>query len=145
MARLLSIAIMTWVKTRKARVKCNHGINHFTRCSYWNFWRMPIDQVRIRARTRIYFAFPPFSTKTIVNGKQPQSRFPVHEGKFSLFPSSSPKGRPTISFQCLQTNTSQVASFLTYSLSTIFKTRRKYWTKYRKGSWTNQTFHLTSR
>ena len=35
-----------------------------------------------------------------VNGKQPQSRFPAHQGKFSLFPSSSPRGRPTISFQC---------------------------------------------
>ena len=28
------------------------------------------------------------------SGKQPQSRFPTHEGKFSLLPSSSPKGRP---------------------------------------------------
>ena len=36
----------------------------------------------------------------------------------SLFPSSSPKGvfLPTVFFQCLQTNTSQIAGFLTCSL-----------------------------
>ena len=59
-------------------------------------------------------------------------------------PSSSPKGRPTISFQCLQTNTSQIAGFLTCSLSTFFNTRRKYWTNTEKDLRNTQTFHLTS-
>ena len=83
--------------------------------------------------------------KTVVNGKQLWSRFPAHEGKFSLFPSSSPKGRATISFQCLQTNTSQISSFLTCSLSTFFNTRRKYWTNTEKNLRNTQTFHLTRR
>ena len=81
--------------------------------------------------------------KTIVNGKQPRSRFPAHEGKFSLFHSSSPKGRPTISLQCLQTNTSEIG-FLTCSLSKFFNTRRKYWTSTEKDLGNTQTFHLTN-
>ena len=50
------------------------------------------------------------------SGKQPQSRFPTHEGKFSLFPSSSPKGRPWLYLLSMFAN------------KHITKCRRKYWT-----------------
>ena len=105
-----------------------------------NLKRMPIYRARsgarTRSRTRQYFPFPPVSTKTIINLK----------GNFSCFLySSSPKWRPIIAFQCLQTNTPQIAGFLTCSLFTFFNTRRKYWTLIREGSLTisnNYSFYL---
>ena len=106
----------------------------FCRCPVVPSWRDP--------KRHVPLTFQRSFQKTIVNGKQPQSRFPAHEGKFSLFPSSSPKRRPTIFFQ---TNTSKIAGFLTCSLSTSFNTRRKCWTNTEKDLRNTQTFHLTSR
>ena len=62
-----------------------------------------------------------------------------NEGKFSLSPSSSPKGRPTISFQ------SQIAGFL-FKLVRYphFEHSAKLLDKYRKGS-SKHTFHLITR
>ena len=80
------------------------------RCPVVSSWGDPKRQVPL--------TFQRSFQKIIVNGKQPQSRFPAAlERKFSLFPSSSPNRRPIISFQCLQTNTSQIGGFVTCSLS----------------------------
>ena len=92
-----------------------------------NLKRMPIYRAisgaRTRSRTRQYFPFPPVSTKTIINLK----------GNFPCFLySSSPKWRPIVAFQCLQTNTPQIAGLLTCSLFTFFNTRQKYWTLKRR-------------
>ena len=72
--------------------------------------------------------------------------FPPMKGNFPCFPLVHPKeDLLLISFQCLQTNISQIAGFLTCSLSTFFNTRRKYWTITEKDLRNTQTFHLTSR
>ena len=50
-----------------------------------------------------------------------------NEGRFSLFPSSSPKGRPSISFQCLQNKHMTNCRFSNlFVIHTFFNTRRKY-------------------
>ena len=124
--------------------------------------------------TRQYFAFPPFSTPTshvtykkITEGKLAVAFLSVW-GVFAFLQnvSSSFKGirlnkkwreifplslywvcpkEVLLSFKCLQINTSQIAGFLTCSLSTFFNTRRKHWTNTEKDIWKGtQTFHLTS-
>jgi len=53
-----------------------------------------------------------------------------NEGKFSLFPSRSPKGKPSISFQCLQNKHISNCRFsnLFVIYPDFFNTRRKYCT-----------------
>ena len=103
----------------------NFRLEHSIEKNRATFCRCPVVPSWSDPKRHVPLTFQRSFQKTIVNGKQPQSRFPAHEGKFSLFPSSSPKRIPTISFQCLQTNTSQIAGFLTCSLSTFLNTRRK--------------------
>ena len=115
-----------WLWTMENEFSLEHSIEkHKSR----DLFRCPIVSSWGDPKRHVPLTFQRSFQKTIVNGKQPQSRFPAaHAGKFSLFPSSSPNRRPTISFQCLQTDTSQIGGFVTCSLSTFFNTWRNYWT-----------------
>ena len=103
---------------------CRHHVNKY-RAKTGNRRRMPIMfEPGLRARTTIFRV-------THAHDLWKEAVVVIMEVSFylSLFPSSSPKGvfLPRICFQCWQTNTTQIAGFLTCSLSIFFNSRRKYW------------------